>query len=221
MNENSEEPYYPVELIILGDFKCGKTSLITQFVDQLFKKSNITTLGIDRKIKYMEACQKRVKLNINDTPGQERLKAIAYNYISRVDGVILLYDCTSYSSLEGVENWMHQIKQRLRPEDTAIVLAGNKVDREDKSVPREEGQAVADFYKIMFYETSALTGENVNQVFSSLVEEVLRKKEIKPINPSADRSKEPNSSLKLTDTRQRHSMKGKGKEKGEKKKCCD
>jgi len=33
VNDNTTDPYYPIELIILGDYKCGKTSLITQFVD--------------------------------------------------------------------------------------------------------------------------------------------------------------------------------------------
>jgi len=76
----------------------------------LFKKGKTSTIGIDRRIKYLDIDGKRIKVSINDTAGQERLKAIAYNYISRVDGVILLYDCTNYESVEGVENWMHQIK---------------------------------------------------------------------------------------------------------------
>jgi GTPase SAR1 family protein len=50
---------------------------------------------------------KRVKMKINDTAGQERLKSITYNYIHNADGIILLYDCTSEKSLLGIENWMH------------------------------------------------------------------------------------------------------------------
>jgi small GTP-binding protein len=69
LNEHSDEAFYPIELIMLGDYKCGKTSLITQFIDEIFKRSNISTLGIDRRFKYIDLDGKRVKLMINDTAG--------------------------------------------------------------------------------------------------------------------------------------------------------
>jgi len=94
---------------------------------------------------------------------------------------------------------------------------GNKIDRIDRVVPREEGEAVSTFYQIKLLETSALTGENVNDVFYTVVSEVLKKKTINPQVGGNDRANENNSSLKLTEHAFRESNRKAGKKD---KKCC-
>ena len=54
------------------------------------------------------------------------------------------------------------------------VLIGNKCDKPDRKVSEENAKKLADKYNIRFFETSAKTGKNVNEVFYYSVEEILK-----------------------------------------------
>ena len=57
-----------------------------------------------------------------------------------------------------------------------MILVGNKSDLEDKrEVTKEEGKELADKYGLEFYETSAKTGENVEELFYNSAEEIAKK----------------------------------------------
>ena len=58
------------------------------------------------------------------------------------------------------------------------VLIGNKCDEPNREVSEEDGKKFADKHNIGFFETSAKTGKNVNEVFYYLVEEILKDDEV-------------------------------------------
>ena len=84
--------------------------------------------------------------------------------------VLLVYDITDQKSLkEGVTNWLEQLKYNCRVEDLVLVLVGNKTDMEDhREVKEEEGKEYAKKIGAMFVETSAKTGSNIEQLFTSI-----------------------------------------------------
>mmetsp|Transcript_26989 Transcript_26989/g.20194 ORF Transcript_26989/g.20194 Transcript_26989/m.20194 type:complete len:103 (+) Transcript_26989:613-921(+) len=102
------------------------------------------------------------------------------------------------------------------------MLVGNKIDLPDRMVSSEEGKAVADFYKINFIETSALTGENVNSVFETITREILSKKVINPQAGGPERHIDNSSTLNVNgaDGKARVTLDKKGKQGGKKHKCC-
>jgi small GTP-binding protein len=109
-----------------------------------------------------------MRLQLWDTAGQERFRSLTSNFFGRADGFVLCYDISNRPSFDHVIGWMRDIKTRAPP-DCDIVLCGNKADLEnDRVVQSEEGRQLAEEYGVQFFETSALTGHNVEAMFNSL-----------------------------------------------------
>lgn len=109
-----------------------------------------------------------MRLQLWDTAGQERFRSLTSNFFGRADGFVLCYDLSNRPSFDHVIGWMRDIKTRAPP-DCDIVLCGNKSDLDaDRVVQYEDGKNLADEYGVQFFETSALTGHNVESMFTAL-----------------------------------------------------
>ena len=89
-----------------------------------------------------------------------------------------MYDITDQNSFKNLGNWIKQIRANTQP-NTCIVLAGNKVDKLDRAVTKEEGARFGKELNMSFFESSAKTNQNVNEVFNCLVEEMLNPGKVK------------------------------------------
>ena len=115
---------------------------------------------------------KKIKLQIWDTAGQDRFRAITRNYYKSAHGIILIYDITNKVTFDNVKTWIAQIRERA-PKKVIIFLVGNKIDMEtERKIQTEEGQKLADELGFPFYETSAMNGININKTFEDLVNEI-------------------------------------------------
>lgn len=116
---------------------------------------------------------KRIKLQIWDTAGQERFRTITTAYYRGAMGILLVYDVTDESSFNNIRNWIRNIEQHAS-DNVNKVLVGNKADMDEskRAVPTSKGQALADEYGIKFFETSAKTNLNVEQVFFSIARDI-------------------------------------------------
>ena len=111
--------------------------------------------------------QTYVKLQIWDTAGQESFRSITRNFYNGSDGVFLVFDITNRQSFEDIrDSWLREIREYTSP-SIVIYLIGNFSDMEDcREVPYEEAFTFARDQQFAHYiETSAKTGENVNEVF--------------------------------------------------------
>ncbi|RZC59667.1 hypothetical protein C5167_006971 [Papaver somniferum] len=174
---------YLIKLLLIGDSGVGKSCLLLRFSDGSFTTSFITTIGIDFKIRNIEFDSKRIKLQIWDTAGQERFRTITTAYYRGAMGILLVYDVTDESSfnisamlivaLTDIRNWIRNIEQHAS-DNVNKVLVGNKADMDEskRAVPTPKGQALADEYGIKFFETSAKTNLNVEQVFFSIARDI-------------------------------------------------
>ncbi|KAG8081102.1 hypothetical protein GUJ93_ZPchr0007g3933 [Zizania palustris] len=151
----------------------GKSCLLLRFSDGSFTTSFITTIGIDFKIRTIELDDKRIKLQIWDTAGQERFRTITTAYYRGAMGILLVYDVTDESSFNNIRNWIRNIEQHAS-DNVNKILVGNKADMDEskRAVPTSKGQALADEYGIKFFETSAKTNLNVEQVFFSIARDI-------------------------------------------------
>ncbi|KAK0585119.1 hypothetical protein LWI29_023628 [Acer saccharum] len=164
---------YLIKLLLIGDSGVGKSCLLLRFSDDSFTTSFITTIGIDFKIRTIELDGKRIKLQIWDTAGQERFRTITTAYYRGAMGILLVYDVTDESSFNNIRNWMRNIEQHAA-DNVNKILVGNKADMDEskRAVPTAKGQALADEYGIKFFETSAKTNFNVEQVFFSIARDI-------------------------------------------------
>ncbi|CAN6815866.1 unnamed protein product [Brassica oleracea] len=160
---------YLIKLLLIGDSGVGKSCLLLRFSDGSFTTSFITTIGIDFKIRTIELDGKRIKLQIWDTAGQERFRTITTAYYRGAMGILLVYDVTDESSFNNIRNWIRNIEQHAS-DNVNKILVGNKADMDEskRAVPTAKGQALADEYGIKFFETSAKTNLNVEEVFFSI-----------------------------------------------------
>lgn len=167
---------YIVRLLMVGDSSCGKTSLVLRFDQNVFSTKFVTTIGVDYRDKMVKIEGAPMRLQLWDTAGQERFRSLTSNFFGRADGFVLAYDISNRPSFDHVIGWMRDIKTRAPP-DCDIVLCGNKSDLDnDRVVSTDEGKALADEYGVQFFETSALTGNNVETMFTALATTIKRKR---------------------------------------------
>lgn len=167
---------YIVRLLMVGDSSCGKTSLVLRFDQNVFSTKFVTTIGVDYRDKMVKIEGAPMRLQLWDTAGQERFRSLTSNFFGRADGFVLCYDISNRPSFDHVIGWMRDIKTRA-PADCDIVLCGNKSDLEsDRVVQVEEGKSLADEYGVQFFETSALTGSNVESMFTALATTIKRQR---------------------------------------------
>lgn len=154
----------------------GKSSLLTQYVEDDFHDVFISTIGIDFRNKNLEVLGRKVKVRIWDTAGQERFKTLTGKFYRGSHGILMLYDMTNRESFNNVDKWMQQIKDNIGDTNPCIVLVANKKDLEDSRViTQTEGKRLARKYGIPYFETSARTDTGVNDAFQALAEAVVKK----------------------------------------------
>ena len=186
-----------VKILTIGESAVGKSCLIQRFTKNEFSPHHTSTIAIDFKMKVIEINNVRLKMQIWDTAGQERFNTLTAGFFKGSDGIVLTYSVTDEKSFQCVNKWMDQV-QKLAPVDVKVILIGNKADLDaERKVSREEGEAMALKYGIKFYETSAKSGENVQELFLDIGNQIFEKIEQ---NPPAwmTASKGPNMSSMMT-----------------------
>lgn len=168
---NTSSYDYIVKVLIIGNTKVGKSSIVLRFSDEKFEPSFITTIGVDFRTKVLNIDDESIKLYVWDTAGQERFRTITTAYYRNAMGVLLVYDITDIESFEGCQRWLKNI-QTHASEDIVIVLVGNKADFEDQRViSYDQGSSLAEKIGCAFFETSAKTGVNVAEAFETLTKQ--------------------------------------------------
>ena len=169
-----EEDYdEKIKLMILGDSTVGKTALLRKYCKNEFLGKYITTIGIDFQIKYINLNNKKIRLQIWDTAGQERYRIITKNYFKASDGFIIVYDITNRETFNNINNWIEQITT-IVGENVKCILFGNKNDLiNQRQIQKEEGKELSQKYKWNFFETSAKSGDNVEEGFKSIIIDVM------------------------------------------------
>ena len=156
------------KIVILGDTCVGKSCILMRFVKNSMLHNHLSTIGIDRSTKTITTERGKATLQIWDTAGQDRFRSLSQSYIRNGDAIILVYDITSDVTFQHVTTWMDAI-HNMAKQDVPIILVGNKTDMEnERRITTEEGQKLAEKYKLLFKEVSAMTGDGVADAFTML-----------------------------------------------------
>ena len=167
--ESKKETFdYIIKALLLGDSNVGKTFLIGKFLDNLFSENTLNTIGLDLKCTSIIINNKKISLQIWDTAGQEKYKSMTTSYYRGVNIIYIVYDVTNQESFNHIKNWIADI-DKFAKINVMKVLVGNKIDLIDKRViSKEEGINLSKKYKIKFFETSAMLGEGVREMFENI-----------------------------------------------------
>ncbi|CAD8147574.1 unnamed protein product [Paramecium pentaurelia] len=160
---------YIFKIVLIGSQNVGKSSIMARFIDQVFNDSYLSTVGVDFRIKTLSIHDKTIKMQIWDTAGQERFQALTQSHYKGAHGCIAVYDVTCERSFEDAKKFLKLVIEEhgLIPE--ACYLIANKVDLISKRVIlSKNGSELAQDLGVNYLETSAKTGDNVNQLFLDL-----------------------------------------------------
>ena len=169
--EDSEPPLY--KILLLGDSTVGKTCFLLRYVDDSFLDLHMATIGLDYRLKTMILeNQQIVKVQLWDTAGQDKFRAITRNYYKGASGIILIFDVTNINSYENIKKWIIEIKEEIS-DKVSIVLIGNKIDNvNERKITKDQGEKLAGEIGVKFFETSAKTGEGINESVFFLVKKI-------------------------------------------------
>ncbi len=175
IEEANLEREFVFKVAILGDSAVGKTSLISQFVEGSFQEDYKPTLGANIVRKDVNLNKTRVRLIMWDLAGQEKYRVVRSMYFQGCEGALLVYDVTRYNTFDSINSkWLRDFKKYVKKKGV-YVLIGNKTDlKHQRAIPTERGRELATKIKAShFIETSAKLGENIEEAFSLLVNQIL------------------------------------------------
>jgi small GTP-binding protein len=161
------------KVLLLGEAGTGKSSFQTRFIDGFFPTNTRSTLGFEFKYKRIRDSNGwSVKLQMFDTAGCEKFQSVTTNYYRGVHYIIVFYAVNNRKSFESLDRWFSRIEVHA-DDKVPVMLVGNKVDVDDRKVSYDEGDQVARKFNVPFYETSVLSGYNVNNSMCEVVTELV------------------------------------------------
>ena len=184
------------KIALIGDSNVGKSTLMFRFVDpKQVSDSHVATIGVQFKVMTLPLHSGRnVKLQLWDTGGQERFRAVSNSYYRGARAVIFTFDLTSRASFDHIRVWYNEVQdhhpdikkattvgtydtrleeeilhEQERLQAPILHLVGNKSDLTDsRTVTYAEGAALAETLGMMYQETSAKIGTGVFDTFLQL-----------------------------------------------------
>ena len=163
------------KIVLLGDVSVGKTSIASRYCKNSFNDHHINTIGgAYQQQKVVLGNGSMVKLHIWDTSGQERFRAMTNLYYRDAQVAILTYDITNESSFASIEFWINELKYKVENDNMLLCLVGNKCDvsSNERKITTAKGKNFANENNMIFFETSAKTGEGVKDLFVSIANKV-------------------------------------------------
>ena len=162
-----------INIILVGDSGTGKSNLFSRYFLNEFKEDFISTIGLDKQIKLIKYKNHLYRVSINDTAGQERVRALPLKYFQNADGTLLLFDITNQESFDNVKSWMQDLQKNGKGKNHRIYLIGNKIDLSDRKINQDQAQTLAESLGLKYYEMSCKENINVNEVVSRLIVECI------------------------------------------------
>ena len=167
--------HYLFKYIIIGDSAVGKSNLLLQYCHNKFNDDYQAPIGVEFGAKNLTVNNKIYRVQIWDTAGQENFRSITRAYYKNSVCAMVVYDITNKDTFNNVQTWIEDCKNQS-PKTIFMVLVGNKNDLEDKrQVKYEEGMELANKNGMMFFETSAKSGFNVEEIFNSSAKAIAQK----------------------------------------------
>lgn len=173
-----------LKVVFLGDTSVGKSCLAVRFVRNEFFEFQEPTIGAAFLGKNINLNDKRYKFEIWDTAGQERYRSLAPMYYRGAKAAVIVYDITDEDTFKGAKTWVSEIKKKSN--NCFILLVGNKVDlTNNRKVDINMVKNYVDDNNIIYMESSAKTGLNVEKIFTTIAENIPEdneEREHEPIN---------------------------------------
>ena len=175
--ESDQKRRFLFKILVVGDGGVGKSTMIQRLITGNFVPMKIT-IGTDLLVWDTTRGNDEIKLQIWDFAGEKRFRFFLPNYSRGAHGCLLCYDISRYTSFQNLQEWFDIVKENTN--NAIFHMVGGKADLSDsrRTVQKEEAEDFKNKHDIPFLiETSSKTGENNANVFETLVEAMLKKRE--------------------------------------------
>ena len=162
-------------VMIIGDDKVGKTSILKKFgnINEEEKSKFTRVENYNKEFKYKDNIY---LFRLWDTVSKDKFNSISKAFYQKADCIILICAINDRESFLNINKWVDNIKNNIELENIEMILIGNKCDLEDeRQVGLDEIVKKGEDFKIESFETSAKTGEGVEDAFETLFTKVLKK----------------------------------------------
>ncbi len=165
---------YLFKLMVIGDSGVGKTALVQRLVGKVFPIEYQSTIGLDFASKtIMIQNHTLIKSYIWDTAGQETFSPIIASYYRDIAGAIIVFDVTNRDSFDRCVFWLSELDNKRRSlRDISVILLGNKIDHNNRDVSEEEAKQFAKDHGLLYMETSAKTGQNIEVFYRIFIHHI-------------------------------------------------
>jgi GTP-binding nuclear protein Ran len=126
-----------IKITTVGDGGVGKTTFVKRHLTGEFEKKYIATIGVEVHPMEFFTSRGKIKFNVWDTAGQEKLAGLKDGYYIDAHCAIIMFDVTSRITYKNVPKW-HRDINRICGDNIPIVLVGNKVDEKNRKVKAKQ-----------------------------------------------------------------------------------
>jgi small GTP-binding protein len=159
------------KLVVLGSGGVGKSALTIQLVQGRFVVAYDPTIEDSYK-KTILVDGVEVSLDILDTAGQDDFKSLRQTYMRTGKGFLLVFALNDLASFDATDAFHRDIQQTAERDDVPIVVCGNKSDRPDRTVKKEDAERFCAECNVTYFETSSKNNVNVTEAFTELARQM-------------------------------------------------
>lgn len=168
----SESDFERLKFVVIGDYAIGKSTLLYTYTNNEYPPSDIQipTIGVDFYLKEIKMNNKRIKIQLWDTSGQEKFMAITRTYFRDKDIILLLYDMSRISTFNSLTVWIEEIRNNCKKNNN-IYMIGTKKDKQIQGIS-QKAKEFAKEQKFKYYEISVKMeqGKNkINDIFEDII----------------------------------------------------
>lgn len=182
------EPTQTVEMkmVLVGNQHVGKTCIVRRAITGQFKEDTVPTLGASYSTKEVTIDNTTVRMQIWDTAGQEKYRAMAPMYYHNAQVALVVYAIDDRQSFEELDKWMESLAGNSSKDIIVFIVANkqdlaDKVDAEDEMVSPENGKEKAAEFGAEFAEVSAVSGYGIGDLFSVIPRLYLERRQAKRV----------------------------------------
>jgi Ras-related protein Rab-1A len=175
---------YLSKILVIGNAGAGKSCLISRYVDKEYTDNYLNTIGVDFKTKILLINDKKIKINIWDTAGQEKFRSLVTSYYRNSDIIIIVFDLTNNISFQNIDSWYSDITSYCIKKSYKLYLVGTKADMgKDKFIVDEISiKEKCKQYDMKYFATSSKKNYNLDNLFNDIVHEIYNIKIIEESN---------------------------------------
>ncbi|KAJ5067261.1 ras-related protein rab-24 [Anaeramoeba ignava] len=180
-----------LKIVLLGASFVGKSCLVEKFLYDKFTEGQQPTVAAGFGSKTVFVQDNKLTLGIWDTAGSERYESLSKMYYRGAGAAIVCYDMTNHDTFDRLRFWVNELRENEK--NCPIYLVGTKLDAiMDGKTRQVSAQEVSEFsseIEAKTFETSAKKSIQVEELFLTIAEDFLNKKNGKVIQSG---KKKPN-----------------------------